>query len=339
MHLAIVDSPLQALNAIEYLNRSDSRDYKCKFVVFDGVGESDTAFQQIAKVLDLFGYECNLRVRMSGGYRSLLKSIGILRRSSKAVKKLQVEECIIGEYRLMAAWVLTGATKTHKVAVVDDGSATLRIDRTKPVGRFSRLYSKLLAVLVGGSVLPPDGVCFFSVYDIRHKLSANDSYSRNSYPFIKKHLCSLSPAPVEFIVGSPLAEAGVLKEDKTVIESLIAQLLLHRNTPRDRLIYVAHRRESRDKLLFIERLGVKVISLDYPFELYALIEKKATTRISGFYSSVFANLLNIYQEIDILAFRLREESVDAKFRQFVQSVYQTYEDMHDPRITILDLRA
>ena len=167
MNIAIVDSPLQALNAIEYLNCSGLSG-QCRFIVFSNLAGADENIKQIEFVLSHFGYTDKLVADISGGFSGLLSSRGELEGVIRTMKGRSFTTCIVGEYRSFAARVLINSLKPSTVVFVDDGTATLRIDRrTSEYGGLKRAFAWCL----GMDIKEPQVATFFSVYDIENRLS------------------------------------------------------------------------------------------------------------------------------------------------------------------------
>jgi len=337
MNLSFVESPLQAINAIEYLNANHIKSTQCTFVVFSNPSVSSSNLQQIKYVLNLFNYSNCVTLDLDGGLKDLIKSRNKVIALKKSLSKHAVKTCILGEYRSLAARAIISQLKPLTTVVVDDGNATLRINRVCPVTTLADKAKRLLAKLFGFSIAPPSNITFFSVYDINEKLAYDDSLLKNSYYFLKNKMAKYSDSQKIFIIGSPLEAAGVVEQDLNLTLTLIKQAIVDNLTSKAQLVYISHRRESTTKKAAISNFGVKVLSLPYPFELYALINQVNTVKICGFYSSLFTNLLTLNNNIKITSYQITPQIIKPEYLDFVNNVYENYKNLSDPRLVIIPL--
>ncbi|MFT6904710.1 MAG: hypothetical protein ACJAS1_001364 [Oleiphilaceae bacterium] len=337
MNIAIIDSPLQALNSIEYLSSCNLNNKQCCFIIFSNVAVSNSNLEQIEFVLELFGYSNRLILNVNGGFKGLIKSREKIKFLARKLSKDQVQKCLLGEYRSLAAKALVNEIKPEQLIVVDDGNATLRINRVSSPITISGILKKLLARIFNLKITPWEKITFFSVYGISKQISLNDQLVFNDYSFLKTRMSEYSNSEKEFIIGSPLQAAGVVEDDLALTLILIGNILSNKKTSKSELIYISHRRESKSKLAEIAKYGIKVVSLAYPFELYALMNKENAVKINGFYSSLFPNLLNLNNEISITAYSIASSIIQPQFQEFVSNVYNSYQCMSDPRLQLKSL--
>jgi hypothetical protein len=337
MNLAIVESPLQALNIIEYFNTAKNKNKKCTVVIFSNSCVSDANLKQIEFVLDFFSFNERLVLDINAGLKGLISSRRKIKALAKKLSATSVESCVLGEYRSLAARALVNTLQPNEVVVVDDGNATLRINRRLASTSISEKLRFLLASLFTLNIKASKEITFFSVYDIRLKLSKRDKFISNNYHSLKKKMNEYPDSPKEFIIGSPLKAAGVVDNDNELTLALINSIVENAKVSKKDLIYISHRRESSEKLTLISDYGVEVVSLSYPFELYTLVNNVNVVKIHGFYSSLFFNLLKLNDRISVCSYRFSLSLVRPQFKVFVENVYKTYRELGDLRLSLFSV--
>ncbi|MGH6883815.1 MAG: hypothetical protein ACREFM_23040, partial [Hypericibacter sp.] len=273
-------------------------------------------------------------------YPSLRDSINIrrwIRRIDRTIRAAGTEanaeypplEFVAGEYRSLFFWSLVArfAGRQPRVTIIDDGTASLRIDRSSSAAPPSaRERSKALAAAMFGLSIGKDlPIEFFSVYDLRKKLGRHDTFVSNTYERCKANMASLpSDDSTVYIIGSPILEAGVITGDDIGLTKAMIAAIRH-EMPAHKIVYVPHRRERQEKLHSVQTL-VEVRSLGYPFEAFSAMEKKNVRFVAGFYSSVFDNLIAIYGSgVQITSYTLPAHLVSNEWKDFVDSVYKNYQ--------------
>lgn len=337
MNLAFIESPLQALNVIECLNMRTIKNKQCRFVIFSNAVVSNENLKQIEFVLNFFNYHDRLILDINAGFKDLIKNRQKIKALAKNLSVIPIKNCLLGEYRSLAAKSIVNIIKPESVFVVDDGNASLRINRILPATVFTEKLKTLFAYSLSLNTKIRDEITLFSVYDMREKLSLKDTFISNDYRFLKQRMLDYPASPKEFIIGSPLKAAGVVEDDIKLTLSLIDNIMENSSASKKQLIYVSHRRESANKLAMIAEYGIEVVSLAYPFELYALINNENAVKIHGFYSSLFTNLLRLNDQVIVTAYHFSSSLILPQFKTFVESVYNTYKQMNDPRLISINL--
>ncbi|EPK7591931.1 hypothetical protein QHC71_000156 [Serratia marcescens] len=158
---------------------------------------------------------------------------------------------------------------------------------------------------------------------------------KHSYQNFKAKLASLPDGKNRvFIIGTPLYEAGVTSVDDI---DLTLRMIndLKSNQMGAELVYIPHRREREEKIDEI-RKSVEVRRLDFPFEVYPIVAGENVSCIAGFYSSLYDNLVKIYDEkIKIIAYVLDEKVLSPEWSGFVNAIYKNYESYESADITLI----
>ncbi|MFK5947615.1 MAG: hypothetical protein QM500_02450, partial [Methylococcales bacterium] len=91
------------------------------------------------------------------------------------------------------------------------------------------------------------------------------------------------------------------------------------------LIYIAHRRDSEDKLDVIKtKLGIKVVLFDYPIEYQLAFIGPRPIVLTSFFSAALDSCRLIFgKKLKIISFKLDMEN--SPKREKVESIYTSYE--------------
>lgn len=321
--VAYIESPLQAFNLLEYLSYENiSLDI---LIVNKNSLVSERNYEQICFVLKFIKSKDIRLIDIKPSRKDLFSVRALVREIITPSSELMT--LISGEYRSMIFWFIVEKFKNRNVVIVDDGTATLRLQRThRPLKK--NILDKVLKFFGGGErYLEP--ITFFSVYDIRKKISKKDSLIQHNYPAFKKRLSLLSECDdVVYIIGAPLLEAKVIMGDDIELTiKMIKKVNIKHHSKR--LVYIPHRREREEKINEISKV-VTVRRLDYPFELLPLVENINIKHIAGFYSSLFDNMVAIYgKELGIECFYLPNDIIATDWKHFVDSIYANYKSYTD----------
>lgn len=315
-YLAYIESPLQAFNLMEYAGRYqiiiDTVIINKKSIV------SKKNHIQILSVIKNIKINKIIEIDLEAGKKNIFKIQCLINSFLPRTNEPYVLIC--GEYRSMIFWYICGRFSKRNIIMVDDGTATLRINRkSRSYKKFFRDFIYKMLGFVDGFREP---VVFFSVYEISRVISKKDILIPHEYNYFKHKMESFHLSDnVVYVIGSPFLEAGVVNGDDIITT---VDMLTRLKKKYQEVIYIAHRRERDEKLLAI-REHVPVESLDYPFELLPLVLQKKINAIAGFYSSLFDNMHIICGDtLDIECFYLPQDSINPSWRSFVSDIYTNY---------------
>jgi len=343
--VAFVASPLQALNLLEYSTRFS---LDVDVVMLVGTSEIEpTSRTQIEAVLSLVrprrivyqGYGLSLK-RLHRVHRDLASGVAELREYFSA----GVQDVVVGEYRSAFSWaVLFRLGLAQRIVVVDDGTATLRIDRGRLVPRSRQEWRQtlqnviLLAIGIRG-VVPPAGLTFFSQYALEGRTADNDVVVRNDYRTLSAELRSLPPDDESvYVIGAPYREAGAVAEGDLALALELTRFAA--DYTGKKVIYVAHRRERTEKLDAL-RQEVTVVVPNVPFEIYPRVTGKRPCTIVGYYTSVFVTAAELLgNRVEIISVRIPRDRLKNSFRPFVDGVYRYYETELSNAVRIIERPA
>jgi hypothetical protein len=341
--VAFVFSPLQALNLVEYCERFNRQ---LDVVVVGGVSALEpTSRKQIDAVLalanprEILYHEWGLRpTRPIGARRAVASATATLRAHLTAGPR----EFVVGEYRSGFSWAVLHGLKVlpRHVVVVDDGAATVRIDRRNSFLKSQRVRRQKLKALtflamgIRGAV-SSSGLTFFTAYRIDDHLAANDTIVFNDYRTLTAELRNLPPDnDTVYVIGTPLLEAGVV--DKGDVDLALELTRFAAESTGKQAIYMAHRRERVEKLDAL-REEFSVVVPNVPFEIYPRVLGKRPRTIVGYYSSVFVTASELLGDsVEIIALRIPRESINDSCFSSVDGVYRYYDSQLKATVRVVE---
>lgn len=277
--VALVESPAQLLNVLEwaYQNRLPGQPA-------DRLGEQvsikilpppePAARVQLDRMTDLAtAIGCTVSWHEArGGHGVRLRTLGALRSAVSSAETVIIGDPFSGFLQLVAS-----VCRIRELVVVDDGSASIRFveimesgdqlvrwhrndKRTTPFNRMiaSRARNRMAA---GASLIRPRRpMRLFTAMPVE---SQAIRIERNTLGWTRQR----HPAPTLLagadLIGSSLVETGVVSQEHYL--QAVAMMVTQQQVKR----YLAHRRESNDKLTAIAALGVQVVRPGLPLELFA----------------------------------------------------------------------
>ncbi|EFE93679.1 polysialyltransferase family glycosyltransferase [Serratia odorifera] len=331
-YIAYIESPLQAFNLIEYL---DAKEIVLDLLIVNKrTANSPLNHGQISYLLNMIQHRSLMTIDVEGTLGKVMEIRKQLSGITDSVARNQSVTLIAGEYRARVFWMLANKYPKRNIVLLDDGTATLRIKRhgkLTPRGVAKSLFLKSLGMTNNEF----EKITFFTVYNIEDNVSGRDEVIRHNYQNYKTKLETLPQSNNKtFIIGTPLYEAGVTKVDDIELTLKMIEDLKLNNSDIE-LIYIPHRRERDEKITAIKNV-VTVQRLDFPFEVYPIVAGENVVSIAGFYSSLYDNLIKIYDDkIKITAYVLDEKSLAPDWLGFVNSIYNNYEGYGEANITLL----
>ncbi|MCB9409874.1 hypothetical protein [Mycolicibacterium sp.] len=339
--VAFIDSPLQALNLLEYSKRFSR---EVDVVVVGDVAEPESC-SQIEAVLSLLGPKQIIQrewmLRPAGPHRaqrSVASGVAALRSHLPPGP----HEFIVGEYRSAFSWAVLHRLKdlARNVVVVDDGTAMLRIDRQKSIPRSReqwRLQLKRLIFLALGirGIVPRSDLTFFTSFAINDRVAPGDTVIRNDYRTLSSELRELPPDEDSvYVIGGPYLEGGDV--DQGDVELALELIGFAADYTGKEVIYMAHRRERAEKLNVLRR-EVTVVTPDVPFEIYPRVIGRRPRFIVGYYSSVFVTAAELLgNAVDIIALEMPRHQINSSWLPFIDAVYEYYRTELPTAIRIVD---
>ncbi|WP_425828397.1 hypothetical protein [Streptomyces fractus] len=262
--LALVESPAQLLNVAEWAHVGDQ-----------GGGAS----LRVAVLLPLDPWS---RVQLAGvtelAVASGLSVTSFEVRSGTVSRMRQfaaVRRLVAGAGRLVVGDLFSGMVQTlvpsataRELVIVDDGTATTEFVRVVTEGRrLTRWHQQAQGAGRGGRALdwlsePSLSRTLFTCMDVDAPTGIH--VAANAYSWTRTRFPSPTTRGGADLLGTSLVETGIVGDDHYL--RAVEDIVRRRGVDR----YLAHRRESREKLRRIaEATGVRVLRPDLPLELLA----------------------------------------------------------------------
>jgi len=343
----LVNTPLQLLNAIEakYHFKLDAED--CLLIVMGDrksqpqllslAGSVDKEFGCVTVLNnvslfpgDPFTVSESLLRRMTNDTKILKKSIFNIRRLNKIAKYLgEVDYIFIGYVRLIYTRHFVNTMIHKKVFLLDDGTATLALAKERKQGFFIgpeknlksklKFYGKRLISRVKDEY--QESYSFFTMYDIDP--GDKDQVIKNEFTHMRANIDLLPDSDDVYFLGSPLSEAGFISQDEYLAYIKRVKAYFENR----RILYVAHRRESKNKLDKLSKVhGLKVIMFEYPIEYQLAHIGSRPEILASFISSALDSCKTIFgDKLKIISFKL-DLNEDHKQLLQVYDNYATYID-------------
>ncbi len=301
MIVAIVESPLQLLNAFEAATYFKSQ--KTLYIArLSGEQKNDEQMHHVANTLQL-NHVMKIFVPIKKlSFTLLLKVITL--KVLLFFNYFFVSKIIVGNFESKFIKFLLGSRKA-KVILVDDGAKTLSQQ---------------------SSFSDENSFDFFSMYELA--AWSNQKIYRNKYQGLHSILDvnynKKNQSQILFL-GAKLSEINFLSEDKYL--GYLKKIQVYYALVGLMLIYVPHRGESLDKLNSIRTsLGIEIQNLDYPIELIGLYQDEIPCRVASFYSTALFSL-NVIYDMDVDCFEFDVNELPNKTA--IKAVYDLYRDIYN----------
>lgn len=341
----LIKTPLQLLNAIEARHYFKLDPADCILIIM-GDRKSQPQILNLAKKVNEWGKVVVLNdVSVFFGNPlsigdSLLDRIGrrkLFQRSVFYVRRLnrishylgKVENIFVGYTRYVYMTHFINKTPHNKVFFLDDGNGTIQLARDRMLGTghtsVSGLRKKIKLIskkyLQGIKNKEPENACFFTAYDIT--VGENDQLVKNEFGYLRGLVDDLPVTNEVYFIGSPLSEAGIISQEY-YLEQLQKIKKYFNNID---IVYIAHRRDSKQKLDIIKNtLNMKVILFQYPIEYQLAFIGPRPKILASFFSAALDSCRLIFgNELVIIAFRL--DVSESPKRSIIESIYDSYEPL------------
>lgn len=355
-HIFLVKSPLQLLNAIEAKHHYQLQADDCYLLVMADRKSFPQLIQQVEASGEWLHVVPIYRVPLwfSDPWRELdetddlLQQRDTLLRSSffniRRLNRLarhggEVGYVFIGDNNNIYMRHFAHVVSHRQSVLLDDGTSTLDIAcqrlqgvrQRKPARISKRLKRLAKRWLQGLRDEQPEQVEFFTVYNI--EVSASDRRVKNDFRFLRRHAQTLKQSDDVYFLGSPLSEVGLMDEEEYLCQ--LGRVRAH--WPDAAMVYVAHRRESVEKLKQIEtQLSMAVRLFDFPIEYQIAVLGPRPRQIISFFTSALDNLHQILgEDIHISACRLPAGSYREPER--IDPIYRHYEQIANAHFQLLEI--
>jgi len=220
------------------------------------------------------------------------------------------------------------------------------------IGNYESRFLYPIVKMVGKNkiVLLDDGIKGFLIYN-----NFSDNFSYNMFTmlntlkpfhnqiilynqfnrlksFHKKNLLSKYQNDNIIFLGSKLSEASIISSDY-YIKMMGKVLSIYQNF---NIIYIPHRGENIQKLDNLQKdfNNFTIKEIDFPVELYILMENSIPKEVLSFYSAALLSVKSIYPEIIVKAILF-----DYSLSKFKNSIDLAYQNLKNYNIEIIDIKS
>lgn len=254
---------------------------------------------------------------------------------------------ILGNYRLgydEHMRHLARRFKYDELLLLDVGTDTLKICRERQgerlgapaavecrTGVLGKLKHWIKESFLDWDVRGVPSLTFFTAYDIEP--AGADRVVRNEYAYSRETLNRAVDTDKVLFVGQPLADQAYVS-----METFASAFRHVRGYfSGQKLVYVAHPRESETQLKAIEDAGVEVQRFSVPFEFAIAFGGERPKCIASFFSSALENCATIFgSSVAVRAFRL-PDAVLFKEKAEVAAVYRHFEECNRLGVDVVDV--
>lgn len=281
--LALVESPAQLLNVIE-LGYADPDWTSVRIAVLaPAEGQTRTQLRSMAALARAAGHPVAWYDPRQGG-ASVARSVRAM-----AGELAGVDRLVIGDPFSGLMQVIVTLTRPRQVMFVDDGTATMEFARQWVTGQHlsrwhqvatpqqRRQIASLAREQIAGEVrrrLSPESGCRLGLFTCLPAELPGADVRRNDYAWLRATYATPTVKATADLIGTSLVESGVVTPESylTGVQALAKRYAADR--------YFAHRKETDDKLLQIQQLGLEVVRPTLPLEIVARSGPAARTMIS-----------------------------------------------------------
>jgi hypothetical protein len=263
--LALVESPAQLLNVLEWTHQSGADPSELSTAVLAPRSEmSRLQLSALTEVARTVGHTVQWHELRHGGV-STARTVASLATQLPAVHRL-----IIGDPFSGAIQLLLTLSRASEVVVVDDGTATIEFARLLTAGKdlvrwhstSSSGHRRRIAALASRRMGPGSG-CRLSLFTCMPVHLVDVPILRNDFSWVRGFYPTPRVKVDADLIGTSLVETGVVDLGHYLrgVETLANVHAVDR--------YFAHRKEDLDKLAQISRLGLRIVRPDLPLEVTA----------------------------------------------------------------------
>jgi hypothetical protein len=295
--LLFVESPMQILNAFEAVSYFNINNYTI-FVRLSKNKINDNQIKKLLKILEIDNKFIKFIIIKSKNKNIIDYFKLLFYRFYFLFIKKNIDKVFIGNYKSKFFKLIIHQFDNQKLILLDDGNKTLSIQN-----EFTNTNNYNL----------------FTMYSNIKPLN-NQKIFINSYKNISKKINTLNIIYDKILfLGSPLCEIGIIRFDYYL--NLIDKICNYYN---NKVIYIVHRRESKNKLKYIENnKNIIIKELDYPVELYGLYENEIPYKVSSFYSTAILTMKNIYK-LEAECFKFNYS--DSDYVKSIDEIYSFYQN-------------
>ncbi|RLA83865.1 MAG: hypothetical protein DRG78_03115 [Epsilonproteobacteria bacterium] len=327
MNLFIVESPFQLLSAIEANNYF--KETSILIVKYNMEEKNNTQLSSIINKFSNFGKVIEIKATKTN-YDANLKLFFLLVKLKK--ENIFYNKIFIGEYRSYHMRKFFDILNPDECFVLDDGNIIFSVikyiinkkdeyyfDGIK--GKIKKsIYSMQVFYLGLAKYKIRRDISIFTCFNINSEL--NTKIIKHNFNHIKSIGSAHSSKDIVYFYGANLEELGINKE---VEIKYLMYVVKYYNNIDYKIMYVSHRKETKEKLLYIEnRLAIPIIKNIYPAEIQLILDDVVPRHISSFVSSVLITLPILYNFDSVISFSFKIDNIIEKYKEELSVVKEEY---------------
>lgn len=339
-NLYVVESPLQALCALEICLGKEGEINIIVVKISNGTRTRND--KQILKVISKGNWTNIITLKPYKYSNYFTKKIDDLLYLSLIEKKFKynISNLYIGEFRSSFMHMVRTAIRSSNTFLLDDGAVTVKIinkyieknnyynyDMFYPKGIIKKtLYRAIYKKYIDVDFMKRELKVITAFFNKENTKVEKISYSNIKGLGIDDKSTDDS---VVYYYGSKYSEVGIISRDYEML--FLAGINNYYHKKNKKVLYFAHRDESKEKLDFItEKIGFTIVMSDVTAELYLLESETMPSEICGAYTSVLNNIKVIYPNIEVKSFKILSNQIKVKWRNDIENVYDYYKEIGIP---------
>ena len=337
--LVIVESPLQLINANEYIKKF-APDSDIDFYLISSREVNN--LNQMNKTFGLLKLKGSItRITVQDINKSKLTRLNFYKKVIAVAKKKvvkQYDDVLVGHITSIYQMILANTVDTKvKSVYLDDGTSSFheqRVLQTDKIKSFSPWYKRIFPAILGlsANIKYHNGVLhFFTMYrDVITKDFLHLSYKLNSFDYLKKEYKEKSrDMNVVFFIGTPFYWKLANLNNSKVLFHQIADYYKDK-----RVVYFPHRYEGKDHKDIVVNCGWEINETGLPIELSLIKAESLPLEFGMFTSSAFYTIVKLIPFIYFKSFELRNLS-DTLNNDNTYKLYREYEKIDEIEIVKL----
>ena len=313
----LISSPLQLLCATEAVYKFQTENNN---LVIVNRGTENNYFQ-IQTILKIYNNVFDEIVLLNGESKSMTAWRKKFQEMNLLIKQDRVENIFIGDYQDGLSRHFSNKLKSSSTYLLDDGFATLLINKKIKNGSISN-YKDYLKYLISSfkySFKMKKEIKFFTFFE--HDM-IGESIQHNFENLINKRTLEFFDDRLYFL-GSPVVEDGILTESKYF--ELVHDYLLSSNCTNK--YYLPHRREKKNKIeKIIDETGVEILYVNLPVEIHLLKNKIEPSVVASLFSTALYTLSKILKKSKIDIIKVNPSNLLDR-KEHIMNIYEILEDI------------
>lgn len=309
--LVIIESPLQLINANEYI-REHSLECSTKYYVISSRDKSNLS--QLKRTYEALDIKNNIKII---GVTDIDKSVltrlkyyfKILKVAKGESKNIIYDRVLVGHIKSNYQLILLNSVKCNKAIYLDDGTSTFyeqEVLKKKKIKSFSSPFKRFFPQILGlnAKIKYNKGVLsFYTMYkEVIDKNHGYIDYQYNCLNYLKNKYRSKKIDPnIIFFIGTPF----YWKNDNS---SNVAEIFkeINRFFKGKRIIYFPHRYEPEEHLILAKQFNWLIKKPELPIELALITESCLPKNFAMFTSSAFFSINGLIPNGCFYSFELKK---------------------------------